>query len=78
MPKLVVIGPDAAPVLQGLQCPLLLACGRQDSWSPLARHERMQQLCPGAQLVVIEDSGHMSTMEQPAQVSRALIGWMQP
>lgn len=69
--------PDAAPVLQGLQCPLLLACGRQDSWSPLSRHERMQQLCPGARLVVIEDSGHMSTMEQPAQVSRALIDWMQ-
>ncbi|MEG1766991.1 MAG: alpha/beta hydrolase [Comamonas sp.] len=70
--------PDAAPVLQSLRCPLLLACGRQDSWSPLSRHERMQQLCPGSQLVVIEDSGHMSTMEQPEQVSRALIDWMQP
>ncbi|HBY36480.1 MAG TPA: alpha/beta hydrolase, partial [Delftia acidovorans] len=33
-------------------------------------------LCPGAELVVIEDSGHMSTMEQPQQVSRALLDWM--
>ncbi|WP_159916920.1 alpha/beta fold hydrolase [Pantoea sp. 18069] len=69
--------PDAAPVLQGLRCPTLLACGRQDSWSPLSRHERMQALCPGSTLVVIEDSGHMSTMEQPGQVSKALVDWMQ-
>lgn len=68
--------PDAGGVLRGLRCPTLLACGRQDSWSPLARHERMQALCPGAELVVIEDSGHMSPMEQPAQVSRALVAWM--
>ena len=45
--------------------------------SPLPRHERMQALCPGSELVVIEDSGHMSTMEQPEQVSRALAAWMQ-
>lgn len=69
--------PDAAPVLAQLRCPTLLACGRQDAWSPLSRHERMQALCPaGAALVVIEDSGHMSTMEQPAQVSQALVDWM--
>ena len=68
--------PDAGDVLRQLRCPTLLACGRQDTWSPLSRHERMQALCPGAELVVIEDSGHMSTMEQPQQVSRALLDWM--
>ena len=68
--------PDATAVLQALNCPTLLVCGRQDLWSPLSRHERMQQLCPGAELVVIEDSGHMSTMEQPEQVSKALADWM--
>lgn len=69
--------PDAAPVLQGLRCPTLMMCGRQDNWSPLSRHERMQLLCPGSELVVIENSGHMSTMEQPEQVSKALADWMQ-
>ena len=68
--------PDAGAVLAGLRCPTLLVCGRQDAWSPLARHERMHALCPGSQLVVIEHSGHMSTMEQPAAVSRALAEWM--
>lgn len=68
--------PDATGVLQSLNCPTLLVCGRQDLWSPLSRHERMQELCPRAELVVIEDSGHMSTMEQPEQVSKALADWM--
>jgi hypothetical protein len=27
-------------------------------------------------LVVIEDSGHMSTVEQPDQISRALLRWL--
>lgn len=68
--------PDARGVLAGLRCPTLLACGRQDGWSPLSRHEQMQALCPVSRLTVIEDSGHMTTMEQPAAVSAALQAWL--
>lgn len=68
--------PDARAVLTSLVCPTLIACGRQDGWSPLSRHEQMHALCPHSELVVIEDSGHMSTMEQPAAVSKALAAWI--
>ncbi len=68
--------PDARPVLQNLRCPTLLLCGRQDSWSPLSQHQQMLALAPTAQLLVIEDAGHMVTMEQPAAVSQALIAWL--
>lgn len=68
--------PDATPVLAALDCPVLLACGRQDTWSPLARHTEMQAAIAGSKLVVIEDAGHMTTMEQPAQVSKALATWL--
>jgi pimeloyl-ACP methyl ester carboxylesterase len=68
--------PDGREALQRLSCPTLFACGRQDAWSPLARHEEMHALRPGSRLVVIEDSGHMSPMEQPAAVAKALIDWM--
>jgi pimeloyl-ACP methyl ester carboxylesterase len=37
----------------------------------------MHAMVLGSRLVVIEDSGHMSTMEQPDAVSRALVEWMQ-
>jgi len=68
--------PDAQDVLRTLACPLLLVCGRQDMWSPLERHERMRALQPRAQLVVVEDSGHMTTMEQPDAVADILRTWM--
>ncbi|HSI59343.1 MAG TPA: alpha/beta hydrolase [Ideonella sp.] len=68
--------PDARPTLAGIACPLLLLCGREDLWSPLARHEQMHRNAPGSALVVIEDAGHMSTMEQPDEVSRALLAWL--
>lgn len=68
--------PDASPVLAALRCPILLVCGRQDAWSPLSRHERMHAMCHDSRLAVIEGSGHMSTMEQPAAVSRVLMEWM--
>lgn len=68
--------PDARELLRGVRCETLLLCGRQDAWSPLARHEQMQALRPASRLVVIEDSGHMSTMEQPQAVTAALREWL--
>ena len=68
--------PDAAPMLESLACPTLLICGREDRWSPLARHEDMHAVIPGSKLRVIEDSGHMSTMEQPDAVSAAMLDWI--
>jgi pimeloyl-ACP methyl ester carboxylesterase len=68
--------PDARAVFAAIRCPVLIGCGRQDAWSPLARHEQMHRLLPGSRLVVIDDSGHMSPMEQPAAVAQALVEWM--
>lgn len=68
--------PDASALLPQIRCPTLLLCGRDDLWSPLARHEAMQRAIPGARLEVIEASGHMTTMEQPQAVSTALAAWL--
>ncbi len=68
--------PDAEPVLAAVRVPTLIAVGRHDAWSPLARHEAMHRVLPQARLAVVEDAGHMTTMEQPACVSRQLLDWM--
>ncbi|VVE05859.1 3-oxoadipate enol-lactonase 2 [Pandoraea pneumonica] len=68
--------PEATPQLGGIHCPTLVLCGRQDTWSPLARHEIMAGAIPGAKLSVIEDSGHMSPMERPQEVAAALQAWL--
>lgn len=67
---------DAAPLLPGITCPTLVLTGRQDAWASPAQHEAMAAAIPGAQLVVVEDSGHMTTMEQPQAVSAALADWL--
>ncbi len=68
--------PDCGDLLGHIPCPTLLLCGRDDAWSPPARHEFMQQRIAGSRLVIVETCGHMSTMEQPEAVSRALSEWL--
>jgi pimeloyl-ACP methyl ester carboxylesterase len=64
--------PDATDVLPRIGCPTLVICGREDEWSPLALHERMTALIPTARLSVIENTGHMSTIESPSDVTDAI------
>lgn len=68
--------PDAREQLRDITCPTVLLCGRHDRWSPLERHERMAALIPGAQLAVVEDAAHMTTMEQPQAVAAVLGRWL--
>jgi pimeloyl-ACP methyl ester carboxylesterase len=68
--------PDARPVLLRVDCPALVLCGREDAWSPVRQHEEMTAAIRGARLVVIEECGHMSTVEQPAAVTAALRDWL--
>ncbi|WP_298825480.1 alpha/beta hydrolase [uncultured Piscinibacter sp.] len=67
---------DATGLLAHLDLPTLLLCGREDGWSPPSRHEFMHQRIAGSRLVILEQCGHMSTMEQPAAVTAALADWL--
>ena len=68
--------PDSRPTLKTIDCPTLILCGRQDSLAPLARHEEMAAEIAGATLVVVEECGHLSTLEQPDAVNAALRRWL--
>lgn len=77
--QLAVIGrPDARPGLGAITCPTLVLCGREDILTPLELHEEMAALIPGAELVIVEHCGHMSTLEQPDAVNAALRSWLGP
>ena len=67
---------DSRPLLATISCPTLILCGRQDQLTPLDRHEEMAAGVKGAKLEVLENCGHMSTMEKPEQVNRALRQWL--
>jgi pimeloyl-ACP methyl ester carboxylesterase len=69
--------PDASDVLHSIRCPALLLTGREDGWSPPERHEAMREMTKGSRLVVVADCGHMSTLEQPEAVTKALREWVE-
>jgi pimeloyl-ACP methyl ester carboxylesterase len=68
--------PDSRPDLPRIGCPAVVVCGRQDALTPLPASEEMAGLIPGAELVVVEDSGHLAPMEQPEAVNAALASWL--
>lgn len=50
--------------------------GADDALTPPARAEEMADLIPDARLVVVEQCGHLSALEQPQAVSDALVQWL--
>lgn len=69
--------PAASDVLKSLSCATCFITGDQDAWSPLERHYDMAALVPRKSPVYsIQDSGHMSTMEQPERVNEAIMAWI--
>lgn len=69
--------PDAAAVLPTITCPTLVLCGREDLWSPPEQHAQIAHGIAVATLQVIEHCGHMPTVEQPAELNRVLVAWLQ-
>jgi pimeloyl-ACP methyl ester carboxylesterase len=69
--------PDARAVLPGIHCPTLVLCGKQDAWSPPSQHEEIAASIPQSKLVVVDDCGHMSPVEQPSMVTKWLLGHLQ-
>jgi pimeloyl-ACP methyl ester carboxylesterase len=67
---------DTFAQLASVQCPTLVLCGQQDTWSPLAQHQQIAQAIAGAHLEVVPHCGHMSPMERPDAVTRALGAWL--
>jgi pimeloyl-ACP methyl ester carboxylesterase len=68
--------PDSRPGLAAIGCPTLVVAGADDDVTPPERAREIADRIPGARLVVIPGCGHLSTLEEPAAVTRALVGWL--
>jgi pimeloyl-ACP methyl ester carboxylesterase len=67
---------DQQGTLRKCKVPTLILCGAHDMLCPIKRHTFMAELTPYAELVVIEDAGHLPTLECPDQTTAALRKWM--
>ncbi|MFH0777152.1 MAG: alpha/beta fold hydrolase [Candidatus Eisenbacteria bacterium] len=67
---------DSRPSLPQIWCPTLVLCGREDVITPVEVHEEMAAGIHGSSLAILEECGHLSTLEQPEQVTDALREWL--
>lgn len=75
--KAIMGRPDSRPQLAGYLCPTLVIVGRADAITPIEVNAEMASLIPGARLVIIEESGHLTPMEQPVAITALLRYWLQ-
>jgi pimeloyl-ACP methyl ester carboxylesterase len=67
---------DVMANLGAISVPSLVIVGRQDRMTPVKYSEYLARNIPDAELVVIENAGHMVTLEQPEPVRGAIAQWI--
>lgn len=68
---------DNRALLATIRCPTLVVAGREDQVCPLERQNELIEALPNATLVVVEQCGHLSPIEQPVAVANLLRDWLQ-
>lgn len=63
---------DSTPLLQKVDCPVLVIVGEEDVVTPPALSREMHRALHKAELVTIPGAGHLSNLEQPDAFNAAL------
>jgi pimeloyl-ACP methyl ester carboxylesterase len=63
---------DSVDTLSTINCPTIIIAGAEDDVCPPELHEIMHRGIEASKLLVVPGSGHLSTMEAPDLVSKAL------
>jgi len=64
---------DFEPLLPSITVPVRIIWGENDAWLPPATAERLHQLIPGSDLVLLPDTGHFATEDGPRKVAAILF-----
>ena len=68
--------PDSRPSLPAISCKTLVLVGEGDEATPPELAREIAGGIPASRLVIVPDSGHLSTLEEPEAVNKALVEWM--
>ena len=68
---------DSRPTLKTITVPTVVIVGAEDLTTPPELAFEMADAIPGARLVVVAECGHLSLLEQPRAVIRALKAWLE-
>jgi pimeloyl-ACP methyl ester carboxylesterase len=75
--RAIMARPDSRPMLASISCPTMLVFGRQDGITTIEHQNEMVKAIPDVRLEIIEDCGHMMTLEKPDAVNALLKGFLQ-
>jgi pimeloyl-ACP methyl ester carboxylesterase len=64
--------PDSRPMLASIACPTMLVFGRQDGITTIEHQNEMVETIGDVRLEIIEDCGHMMTLEKADAVNGLL------
>jgi len=67
---------DKRAMLKNITCDTLVLCGSEDQLTLPEFHTELAELIPGSRLVIVDDSGHFSPMEQPERVTVEMKCWL--
>lgn len=67
---------DQQATMRKIKQPALVMCGEHDGRHSLRRHEFLAELIPYAKLEIIENAGHLPTLENPDAVTQAIKVWL--
>lgn len=67
---------EIEPRYAELELPVLVVWGTEDTWIPVDRAHRLARTIPGAELVLIEEAGHLVQLDQPASLATCLTRWL--
>lgn len=66
---------DERPILGNISCPTLVVTGDQDRLRGIEEAEELRDGIPNATLTIIPDCGHMTPVEQPSALLKAIRDW---
>jgi pimeloyl-ACP methyl ester carboxylesterase len=61
------------PLLPSMDVPVSIIWGEQDAWLDPALAERLHELIPGSDLLVLPETGHFAMEDSPQEVAAALF-----
>jgi pimeloyl-ACP methyl ester carboxylesterase len=64
---------EVEPNYSTITVPTLILWGREDSWIPVERGEKLQAMIPGSKLKIIDGAGHLVIEERPEQLYQAIM-----
>jgi pimeloyl-ACP methyl ester carboxylesterase len=74
--KAIMSRPDSRPSLGVIRCPTLVLVGNEDALTPVSAARMIAEGIVGSKLDIVQDCGHLSTMERPDAVTEALGAWI--